>query len=425
MRSPWWRSVGLTAALLPLVSLLAACGGSASDSGAAQLNWHIFNPSASIFEDAAKSCSDRSGGEYRIAVNFLPAGADQQRQQMVRRLAAQDDSLDILGLDVTWTPEFAEAQWIAPWPADEAAQVESGTLKTMVDTATWRGKLYSAPYNTNTQLLWYRKDLVSDPPETWDEMLATAEQLDRQGKPHLIEVQGAQYEGLTVWFNTMVSSAGGQILTDDGSKVDLGAPAVTALQAMHDLATSVAADPSLSNQMENDNRLAFESGDAAFELNYPFVYPSAKTNAPNIFENMAWAPFPEVVAGQPARATIGGIDLAVAAFSRHKQAAFDAIQCLRGRDLQIANAVQGGLPPVDESIYTDPTADFVQQYPFYREIFQSLQQASVRPQTPAYQSVSIVIANILSPPSSIDPQKNVSELRTSISDALQSKGLIP
>ena len=28
-----------------------------------------------------------------------------------------------------------------------------------------------------------------------------------QGKPHLIEIQGAQYEGTTVWFNTMVASA--------------------------------------------------------------------------------------------------------------------------------------------------------------------------------------------------------------------------
>ena len=80
------------------------------------------------------------------------------------------------------------------------------------------------PYNSNTQLLWYRSDLVQDPPKTWAEMIADAEKLAKQGKPHLIEIQGAQYEGGTVWFNTMVASAGGSMLNPDATKVTLGAP---------------------------------------------------------------------------------------------------------------------------------------------------------------------------------------------------------
>ena len=46
---------------------------------------------------------------------MLPQASDGQRQQMVRRLAAHDSSMDILGLDVTWEPEFAQAGWIVPW----------------------------------------------------------------------------------------------------------------------------------------------------------------------------------------------------------------------------------------------------------------------------------------------------------------------
>ena len=46
-------------------------------------------------------------------------------------------------------------------------------------------------------------------------MITDADQLAKQGKPHYIEEQGAQYEGLTVWFNSMVDSAGGQIITAD------------------------------------------------------------------------------------------------------------------------------------------------------------------------------------------------------------------
>ena len=89
-------------------------------------------------------------------------------------------------------------------------------------------------------------------------MIADSEKLAKEGKPHYIEIQGAQYEGATVWFNTMVASAGGTVLNPDATKVTLGAPAVKALSIMKQLASSPAADPSLPVQMENQNRLAME-----------------------------------------------------------------------------------------------------------------------------------------------------------------------
>src|SRR3712207_7507034 len=53
---------------------------------------------------------------------------------------------------------------------DIARQVRQGTLQGPLETATFNNRLYAAPANTNTQLLWYRKDLVKDPPKTWDEI---------------------------------------------------------------------------------------------------------------------------------------------------------------------------------------------------------------------------------------------------------------
>jgi multiple sugar transport system substrate-binding protein len=293
----------------------------------------------------------------------------------------------------------------------------------MIKTSTWNNKLYSAPFNTNTQLLWYRKSLVPNPPKTWAEMLDQAKKLADAGKPHYIEIQGAQYEGFTVWFNTMVASAGGSILSDDGKKVTLGEPALKALSVMADLASSPAADPSLSNQMEDQNRLAFESGAAAFQLNYPFVYPSAKADVPKIYKDMGWALYPTVDPNQPSRVTIGGIDLGVASTSLHKKQAFDAVQCLRKDENQVRNAVDGGLPPVSEAVYKDK--DFQKAYPFYKTILQALQNASVRPLTPAYQSVSLQIAYSISPPSTIDPKADLTVLKTRIQDAIDSKGLVP
>ena len=73
------------------------------------LNWYNFPDDSGALQQAADQCSQASGGRYRISYNKLPRAADGQRQQLVRRLAAEDDSMDILGLDVTWAAEFAEA----------------------------------------------------------------------------------------------------------------------------------------------------------------------------------------------------------------------------------------------------------------------------------------------------------------------------
>jgi multiple sugar transport system substrate-binding protein len=417
-----WR--GRLVLALAAVLMLAACGGTDDQSagGAPTLNWYIFPEPSGSFQAAAAECSAASNGEYTIAIQDLPSGADDQREQLVRRSSAEDSSLDILGLDVVWEAEFAEAGWIVPWTGERRRQVEQDAVKAALDTATWKGQLVAAPFNSNTQLLWYRKDLVPNPPATWAEMIRQAEELARQGKPHYIEIQGASYEGYTVWINAMVLSAGGQILSDDGQQVVLGPPAQRGVELIGQLANSPAADPSLSVQMEDQNRLAFESGEAAFELNYPFVYPSAVENAPDLAKQMAWVEYPRVDADRPSRPPVGGIDLAVSAHSRYKEQAFDAIVCLRNRPNQLRNAVKGGLPPTLASLYKDPKL-IKGGYPFAAEIFNSLQRGGIRPKTPAYQSVSIAMSNTLHPPASAPA--NFDQLGGQLQDAIESKGLIP
>ena len=404
-------------------SALAACGSGSGGSGPVRLTYYLYPDTSGVTNTAVANCSKASHGKYTISYQQLPLSADGQRQQLVRRLAAHDSSIDIMGLDVTWEAEFAQAGWILPWTGANKASVENGTLKPMLNTATWRGKLYAAPDNTNTQLLWYRSDLVKTPPKTWAEMINDSIRLAKQGKPHLIEIQGAQYEGATVWFNTMLASAGGSVLNKAADKVVLGKPAITALAMMHRLASSVAADPSLDVQEENDNRLAMEAGTAAFQLNYPFVYPSMKADNPKMFKNFKWAPYPQVVAGKPVHVTIGGIDLAVSAYSQHPKLAFQAALCLRNKANQLLGAIKGGVPPTITSLYSDPK--MFADYPFHADILKELETAAVRPKSPVYQVLSINISHLVSPPIGISAAATEKKMASQLTNALQSKGLVP
>jgi multiple sugar transport system substrate-binding protein len=410
--------IGALAALVLAVAL-AACGGSSK--GPPTVKWYVFPEPSGSFAKAAAECTKAANGQYRIKINLLPTDSDAQRTQLVRRLAAKDSSIDIVAMDVDWTAEFADAKWIRPWTGAIAKKVTDGVLAGPIATATWKKTLYAAPLNSNTQLLWYRKDLVPKPPTTWDEMIDDAIALAKQHKPHYIEEQGAQYEGLVVWFNSLVNSAGGSILTGT-NKVTVGPTSETAAAIMHRLATSVAADPSLNTAKEDPARLAFESGTAAFEINYPYVYPAAQKDVPKIFKNMGYAPFPGVKAGVPARVTIGGYNLGVSSYSKHPQQAYDAISCLVQPDKQKRNAIAGGLAPVSSSLYDDPS--LAKPYPFHALLKTQLDHYGIRPQTPAYSDVSLAIQKNLSPLSGINPPSVVKSLQDEIKKALSSGALL-
>ncbi len=407
-------------AALALVAPLAACG-SDDEGGVPTLNF--YQSPVENMQTVVDNCTKAAAGRYRIAYQVLPRTADDQRVQMVRRLAAGDTSMDILGLDVTWTQEFASANWIREFTGDDKAEVESSTLEGPLASAQYEGKLYGAPNNTNVQLLWYRKDLVPTPPKTWDEMIQMSQRLQQEGKTFQILTMGAQYEGLVVLFNSLVASAGGKVISDDGRTAVMDEGAVQALEVMKKLATSGVTSPSFPNSVEQDVQLAFQDGGGAFQLNWPFVWASMTGDAPDLARNVTWARYPAIDAGTPSVTTIGGTNQAVSAFSRYPDLAFDAIKCLRGPESQKYLAVESGQAPSIEAVYNEP--EMAEAYPFKDVLLDELKTSAPRPRTPAYQNLSTVVAAELSPPASIDPQRTAASLKKAIQDAIDSKGVLP
>lgn len=454
-------------AALTTVSVVSGCG---SQAGGIVINYYTPANESATFTAVAERCNEQLGGRFRIEQRDLPKEADDQRLQLARRLTGNDKSLDLMALDVVWTAEFAEAGWALPLSDDPAGQAEpdatENTLSGPLETARWQDKLYAAPITTNTQLLWYRADLMNEPPRTWDDVVAEATRLHATGEPSWIAVQGKQYEGLVVWFNTLLESAGGQVLSDDGQRVTLTdtpehrAATVKALQIIKSVATAPGADPSVTQTDEATARLALEQGKAALEVNWPFVLPSLLENAVKggvsflPLENdpalegsindvgtfsptdeqfqiaydaskkvFGFAPFPGVRPDDPARVTLGGLNLAVASTTQHKAEAFEAIRCLRDVENQRYTSIEGGLPAVRESLYDDPA--FQAKYPQYEIIRDQLTNAAVRPATPVYQAVSTRMSATLAPISAIDPEHTADELADAVQKAIDGKGLIP
>ena len=440
------RGRPLAAGACGLLVAAAVAGCSSAPAGPPVINFYTAADGASAYAAGAQACTEAANGRYSVVQQTLPKAADDQRLQLARRLVAGDSEVDLMTMDVTWTAEFAEAGWIEPWPEDRAAQVAEGTLEGPLETARYQGQLWGAPLNTNTQLLWYRKDLAPQPPQTWDEMIQMSEALHEQGLPSYIETQAAQYEGISVWFNTLLTSAGGQLVSEDGEVlVDDGDAAHQATSIMQRVGSSPAGDPSLSVAQENDGRLQMEAGLAAFQLNYPFVSASINTPPPDgggggtfideqgrptaedtgrqVVDVFAWAPYPRVDPNRPASVTIGGFNIGVSTTGGDTELAFEAAQCLRNQENQLTNATEAGVPPTLAGLYDDPA--FQQEYPAWEAIRDSLQTASVRPKTPAYTSISIVLADLLNPPAQINPDAIVPRMAEEVERAVNSEGLVP
>jgi len=136
-----------------------------------------------------------------------------------------------------------------------------------------------------------------------------------------------------------------------------------------------------------------------------------------------FAPYPGVAAGEPAKVTLGGLNLAVAKTTQHRKEAFEAIRCIRNEENQRYTSVEGGLPAVRASLYDDPA--FQAKYPQYAIIRDQLTNAAVRPATPVYQAVSTRMSVTLAPVTDIDPERTADELAVQVQKAIDGKGLIP
>lgn len=424
MKSSWAPRalICLAASALAAVGLVA-CGGGSDESGSRELTFFVAIQPGGTIEEVSKRCSEESNGKYTIAPEFLPTDASQQREQLVRRLGAEDSSIDIVGMDVIWTGEFANAGWVEEWTGPQKKEVTENVFANVIETASFEDKLYAAPFNTNTQLLWYRKDLVKKPPATWDQMIEAAEGLKEAGS---IQVQANRYEGYMVLVNALVESAGTKILSSP-EEVDLEQqPTEKALEVIGRLANGGAAPPSLSTSDEDTARLGFEAGESAFMTNYTFAYASALAEAPDIGKVMGFARFPRVDANKPSKPPLGGFNLAVSAFSENKDVAFEAAACLANGESQKTAVELDGLPPSRSDLYTDKAV--TKAYPGFAELVkESIEASGPRPTTPAYQDVSLAVQRTLHPPDKIDPDDTESiydELKENVEDAVKREGLL-
>jgi len=324
--------------------------------------------------------------DQKVTFIELSASPDDQRNSFVQDLQAKSDRYDVMWDDVVWTSEFAAHGWLAP--LSKAAVGGSDVLPAAVATATYNGTMYGAPFMTNAQLLYYRSDLVPSPPTTWAQMESDCQIAAAHNMTCYAGGQFAQYEGLTVNVAEAINSAGGSILSPDGKTVTVDSPQARAgLQHLVDLFQKGYVSKAAITYQEEQSANAFLSGKSLFLTNWPYVYTAASASGSAIAGKFKMAPIPGE--NGPGVSSLGGIDLGVSAYSKHKKTAEDFVAWMQSPSSQKILVSVMNQASVLSSLYTDP--DLVKVSPYLPTLRQALLTANPRPKTPNYNAVTLAI----------------------------------
>ena len=335
--------------------------------------------------------------DIRFEIVEAPSDSNQVEDLYTSSFLLGNSPYDLVYMDIVWTPKFAAAGWLRDL-SDRLSETEAQQyLEGDIAGGMYEGKLYRIPFRSDAGMLYYRQDLLAqagyEPPETFGELLEISQDLQQQGLIDWGYVwQGKQYEGLAAMFVEILQGSGAFWVNPDTLEVGLDRP--EAIEAVKFLRTAIAtkvSPPGVTTYAEEEARLLFQNGKAAFLRNWPYVYNLALDS--NIAGKYSIKPMVHAV-GQDSGATLGGWGLGIAESSKHPDAAWKVIEFLSSEDSQREFILETGFVPSRTSLFNDPT--IVAKYDYYPKLLNVVKSSALRPPISQYAQASDILQRYLS-----------------------------
>lgn len=350
--------------------------------------------------------------DFEASLETLQGDADTVRQQLTLELDSEGDEFDVLGLDVMWTGEFAENGWIEN--LDHLTGDAEG-LPGPMESGQYQGEQWALPLLVGAGFLYYRTDLIDEPPTTWDELSEMGHAAIDSDGVHGYAAQGASYEGMVVNFLELLWSAGGDLFNEDGSEVLFGTDdsALTAVEWMREAHESGLYHPGINTMTEAEARPAFESGEVAFMRHWVAPYlPMSEDEESAVLDDFDIAPLP-TFDGNGSISALGGLNYGVSAFSENTEKAEEfMLFATTDPDVQMMLA-DNGIAPANGPVY-----DELEDDRFFEVLGQLLPDARARPPIPEYNEISVKIQEEIFPAytGQKDPQEAIDEVQELLQD---------
>jgi trehalose/maltose transport system substrate-binding protein len=301
----------------------------------------------------AKRFSKDTG--IKVSVVPHPAASDQSYAQLARAFSSKSSSIDVAMIDVVWPGAFA------PYLVNLKPKLGKQSklhLASIVANDTIKGKLVAMPWFGDYGILYYRTDLLTKygykaPPKTWSDLFKMAKKIqdgERKSNPNFagFVFQGNAYEGLTCNALEWIASAGGGHIIDNGKVTIDNAKARTILDAFR-VQIGKVTPQGVTTYQEDQTEHAFDNGDAAFARNWPYQYGIGAGAGSKVKGKFGVTVLPHGATGGSV-GTVGGWQLAVSRFSKHKGAAIEFVRYMTSPAVEKFDAITNSNVPTIVSV---------------------------------------------------------------------------
>jgi multiple sugar transport system substrate-binding protein len=364
----------------------------------------------------AVAAFEKANPDVKVNILNLSPTSNTAYQQLTQRFISGSSTPDVATADVIWPATFAKSGWIQP--LNRFNPNTSNFFPGQIQAGTYNNKLYGLPWFINAEGIYYRTDLTPTAPKTPDELTAMAKAAPGQDPAIKIGLayEGAKYEGVVTSFLSFSGGFGGGL---DLNHIN-STQNVQALTYMKDAIYSNSISPqSVTSWQESDVQQAYLGGQAAFAMNWPYIYSLGEAAGSPLKGKVGWIPFP--AGSNTPKAALGGDSLVINSKSTNATAAWRFVQFMSTDSVQIDRAVSAGDPPAVKSAYNSA---LYSQAPYYQQQKAVFDVATPRPVTPLYPRVSDVLQTQLNAALSnqVSPSSALSSAQTQIKSILSGGG---
>lgn len=330
-------------------------------------------------------------GKIQVKVVYLPNDTDKQHDTYVTCFSSGGTDYDVFDSDVIWPAEFAEAGYSLPldnYIAKDNVKL-SDYMAGPVAAVTFKGKTWGLPRFIDAGMLFYRKDLVSKVPTTWDELDSMSKSLKGKAQYSYI-CQAKQYEGLVCNAVEFIAAYGGQIVDGNGNITINSDGTKAGLTEMKKILGSNYVPNNITTFTETETDNTFIAGQSIFARNWPYQWADASdATKSKIVGKVAVASLPKGSAR--AASCLGGWCAMINKNTKHPDEAWTFLKYLAGPEGQKTIATVGGSAPTITSLYNDP--DVQKASPLFADpdFVKGLSATVPRPVSPIYKKLSNIM----------------------------------
>ncbi|WP_424966763.1 ABC transporter substrate-binding protein [Dinoroseobacter sp. S375] len=332
---------------------------------------------------------------------FIPFGSLQEK--INAEGIAANGTFDVVNYLDSWGPP--NAHWLMA--IDEMMARDGISMDrypaAFARSAQFEGQTLGFPLRAHPQLMFYRKDLIPEPPESWEDVVRIGKEL-KESNPDIAPLalyynNDGNRQNLFIWIN-FLWAAGADIFNEDGTAAwasEAGIQATKDYIALH--TEHEVTNPNSLAFVEQDARQSFMQGNSAMIPVWWWAYsgfynPDSSTLTK---DQVGFVGMPSYQ-GQTKTYAIS-MPFSISQYSENQGAAWEFLKWLSNPEMDKANATErevGGKPIVNNVVthiasLQDPDVNAANDG-IQAAAWESLKQSDIMPQIPEWPEVGDILS---------------------------------